>query len=193
MSSTNRSDCRSTHISDYSCTPVKDIELFLREVRKIEPSILEGVILDPCAGGLLGVDCMSYPAAIHQFVSHDTIIDTIDLREDSLASIKRNYLGHHCTDKYNLIITNPPFNNAMGIIEKALHDVKDGGFVVMLLRLNFFGSKARFDFWQENMPKYCFVHSKRMSFTKGNTDSVEYMHCVWQKGYKTEFTQLKVI
>ena len=44
------------------------------------------------------------------------------------------------------------------------------------------------------MPKYCFVHHRRISFTDDRkTDSIEYAHFVWQKGYNEQFTQLKVI
>jgi len=49
----------------------------------------------------------------------------------------------------------------------------------MLLRLNYFGGKKRKKFWDENMPKYVFVHNRRMSFAEdGKTDSIEYMHAV---------------
>ncbi|HBF3986180.1 TPA: hypothetical protein KOD80_004273 [Clostridioides difficile] len=44
------------------------------------------------------------------------------------------------------------------------------------------------------MPKYIFVHNRRMSFTDdGKTDSIEYAHFVWQKGYNPKFSQLKVL
>lgn len=64
----------------------------------------------------------------------------------------------------------------------------------MLLRLNYFGGKVRSKLWEEHMPKYCFVHNKRISFTDDRkTDSIEYCHMVWQKGYCPKFTQLQVI
>ncbi|MDR2572281.1 MAG: hypothetical protein LBD23_18560 [Oscillospiraceae bacterium] len=73
-------------------------------------------------------------------------------------------------------------------------DVNDGGWIVMLLRLNFFGSKQRKPFWDKFMPRYVFVHHKRIGFTKGGgTDSIEYAHFCWQKGNYPEFCELKVI
>ena len=53
MSSTNRSEARKEHISDYYITPQKQIELFLKEFEKDcdvfkNPNVK---ILDPCAGG----------------------------------------------------------------------------------------------------------------------------------------------
>jgi len=121
-------------------------------------------------------------------------IKTIDIRKDSRALIKKNYLKMEVKDDFDIIITNPPFKIARKIIEKALKDVKNGGFVIMLLRLNYFGSQKRFDLWQKQLPKYCFIHHQRMSFTdNGKTDSIEYCHLVWEKGLHPDFTKLKVI
>lgn len=190
MSSTNRSDARNAHISDYYVTPINKIVDFIDSFIFTGES-LSGKMLDPCAGGD-DSHLMSYPEALKKYGYVN--IDTIDIREDSLAEIKADYLNYDCKNKYNIIITNPPFVLAREIIEKALDDVKDNGFVIMLLRLNFFESKSRKNFWLKNMAKYAFVYSNRMSFTdKGGTDSVAYMHCVWQKGYNPEFCKLKVI
>ena len=52
MSSTNRSKSRDKHIADYYVTPIKDIELFLREFDKREKINWNQIrILDPSAGG----------------------------------------------------------------------------------------------------------------------------------------------
>lgn len=189
MSSTNRGYKR--HKSDYYVTPQEDIIKFLNEFEKEED--IKGNILDPCAGGD-GNHLMSYPNALERKGYNLEKITTIDIRQDSRAQIKGDYREIDCSSDFDLIITNPPFKIARDIIEKALNDVKEGGFVVMLLRLNYFGSQKRFDLWKEKLPKYCFVHHKRMSFTdNGKTDSIEYCHMVWQKGYNPEFTKLKVI
>jgi hypothetical protein len=190
VSSTKRSQKRYEHDQDYYVTPIDEIVKFLQEFQKHEPTVLQGKILDPCAGGDSTHE-MSYPKALQQVGAIH--IDTIDIRENSLAKVKGNFLELDAKG-YDLIITNPPFAVAQPIILKALEEVNLGGFVVMLLRLNYFGGKARFGFWKDNMPKYTFVHSRRMSFTDDKkTDSIEYMHVVWQKGLYPEFTQLKVV
>ena len=127
-----------------------------------------------------------------------TNIETLDLRNDSLANHKGiNYIETDLSaimQQPDCIITNPPFNVAMEIINKALSDVADGGYVIMLLRLNFFGSKTRKPFWTHNLPMCCYVHSERMKFTNtGGTDSIEYMHCVWKKGFNYNSTELRII
>lgn len=222
MSSTNRSNARKEHVSDYYVTPIPDIELFLREFNK---RIVLGwdkcKILDICAGGndeikdVNGIrelyHPMSYPTAIHN-VFGNCNVNTIDIREDSLAITKGDYLTMNIKDyKPEIIITNPPFAIATDIIEKAINDVVDGGYVIMLLRLNFFGSEERKPFFEKYMPEWCFVHRKRMSFVdkkdnigcvefnkegkpkKGSTDSIEYAHFVFRKGTKPDYTKLVVI
>lgn len=146
---------------------------------------------DPCAGGD-SENPMSYPSVIQEIVAGGRVV-SVDIRDDSLADIKENYLEKSFSG-FDVIITNPPFLHAQAIIEKALHEVNPGGYVIMLLRLNFFGSKARKKFFQENMPGRVYVHNRRMSFTKdGKTDSIEYMHAVWKKGEKALYSKLKVI
>ena len=193
MSSTNRSEARKEHISDYYVTPQKQIELFLKEFEK-DCDVFKNTnvkILDPCAGGDIQNE-MSYPSVIRRIYGYE--VDTIDIRKDSRAKVKCDYLSYSVSKDYDVIITNPPFSKAIEIISSALQDVKFGGYAIMLLRLNFFGSKSRFDFFKRIMPKFCYVHHERMSFTPdGKTDSIEYCHMVFQSGYKENVCFLRVI
>jgi hypothetical protein len=194
MSSTNRSSARDAHIADYYVTPIKSITDFIEHFQS-DYGVLGSLFLDPCAGGD-AQNKMSYPTALAQFGY--TNIETLDLRQDSLAIYPNtNYLEADLPSimaEPDCIITNPPFNIALEIINKALNDVKDGGYVVMLLRLNFFGSKGRKPFWTNNLPMCCYVHSERMRFLNtGGTDSIEYMHCVWKKGTNFNSTELRII
>ena len=201
MSSTNRTTARSSHPSDYYITPVKDIKLFLKNFNEVVKINWENeLILDPCTGGD-SINDMSYPLAIQNYIGKEAIeldIDTIDIRKDSKANKITNYLLLNVDNTYqrkpSVIITNPPFRISKEIIQKSLTDVKDNGWVIMLLRLNFFGSKQRKPFWDEFMPRYVFVHHKRICFTQnGSTDSIEYAHFCWQKGNYPQFAELKVI
>lgn len=210
MSSTNRGYER--HISDFYITPQEPIKNFLNTFLSIESLDERSLILDPSAGGNGKYD-MPYPAVLSNLGFKN--IATSDIRYDSNAGTHQDFLKSVHMLYLDLIITNPPFNLALDFIKKALDDVKSGGFVVMLLRLNFFGSQGRHKFFQENMPKYCFIHSKRISFfpedftfkffnkkkneweskfyAAGSTDSCEYAHFVWQKGYKENYCKTYVI
>ena len=143
---------------------------------------------------------MAYPNVIRKELGAEDI-HTMDIREDSIAEHKGSYItlrdefkkstgeqiqwAHErlpCpVENPDIIITNPPFSHATEIIKQALKDVDENGFVIMLLRLNFFGSQEREKFFKENMPESIYVHSRRMSFTPDNkTDSVEYAHFIWR-------------
>lgn len=200
MSSTNRGYER--HISDFYITPQEPIKQFMTKFLEIENFIKDILILDPCAGGNDKYD-MPYPSVLNKLGFH--YIKTNDERINSRAFYSDDYLKEFKLKGFDLIISNPPFNLALEFISKALEDVSSNGFIVFLLRLNFFGSEKRKEFFKENMPKYCFIHSKRISFfpedinidgkiyKKGSTDSIEYAHFVWQKGHKTEFTKTYLI
>lgn len=126
MSSTNRSNARQSHIADYYVTPIDKIVEFLNEFDKCDDIFRKDIkILDCCAGGS-DSHTMSYPEALKRFGVKGSV-DTIDIREDSLATTKGNYLDIDCKGKYDVIITNPPFNISMDIINKAIEDVSEGG------------------------------------------------------------------
>lgn len=193
MSSTNRANASERHISDYYVTPVEDVDKFLTKLSSVYPNVLSSCkdILDCSAGGDES-NAMTYPLVLKKFGKST---DTIDIREDSLADTIGDYLEYDCKGKYDLVISNPPFNLALEFIQKALDDVKDNGYVIMLLRLNFLeGMKRKEELWNKIMPKYIFVHSKRMSFTEsGKTDSVAYAHYVFQKGYRLDHSSIMIL
>lgn len=175
MSSTNRKNANERHISDYYVTPHKVIQDFLN-VYQIDNKNLK--ILDPCAGGDIN-NPMSYPYVLLKNGFNN--IQTIDIREDSLANKKIDFLEYSFQEKFDLIITNPPFNIALEIINKSFELLENNGHIIMLLRLNFLGSQSRIPFFKKHMPKEIYVHSKRISFINGQTDSIEYAHFVWNK------------
>lgn len=188
MSSTNRGYER--HKSDYYVTPVSEISKFLDEFTKVNKINLDKlIVLDPCTGGDK-LHPPSYPKALIGKGLDTSNILTIDIREDSHADKVIDYLEYDTPNIFNMIITNPPFNMAEDVIKKSLEDVKSGGYVVMLLRLNYFGSKKRNKWLLENTPNQCYIHAKRMSFTdNGKTDSIEYAHFVWVKGRYSDCTK----
>jgi len=198
MSSTNRGGQR--HASDYYVTPEQDIKMFLSEFLLIEkidrPDRLK--FLDPCAGGRIVdgeiVDEMSYAKVLTE--EFDPFLTTMDIREDSPAQQQRDFLNNPPIGQdFDIAISNPPFSHAPQFIKTALNCVKEGGFVIMLLRLNFFGSDARKVFFKEiGHAKHVFIHPDRISFTPDNkADSIEYAHFVWQKGVFCEFSQARIL
>ena len=193
MSSTNRSDARDSHIADYYITPQPPIRDFLRKFNIDENINVNNnyTILDPCAWWD-DSNFMSYPSALRD-IGFNNII-TNDIREDSPAQYHNDFITETHINKYDIIITNPPFNIAKDIIEKSLSLCKEWWYVIMLLRLNYIWSQARQEFWTNNPPYAIYAHNKRMSFTKDNkTDSIEYAHFVWKKWYKPNSAKFYIL
>ena len=182
MSSTNRNNTRNKH--DYYITPQDHIKLFWNKWLNNHKDFdrVNVQVLDPSAGGDEFHE-MSYPAVLQPTLQDTIYTMDIRIREDSRATYIGDYLTSNLSWHPDLIITNPPFNLAMEFIKKAINDITDDGYVIMLLRLNFLGSLKRFNFLKNNMPIEIYVHSKRMSFipNSSKTDSIEYAHFVWQK------------
>ncbi|WP_373544678.1 hypothetical protein [Chamaesiphon sp.] len=92
------------------------------------------------------------------------------------------------------VVTNPPFNNYLPILQHALVYAKVG--VAMLLRVTADEmlvsdkNKSRYDWWADNpeslaikMPRYCFAKSSKSG--KFSTDSAYCQWFVWRKdGYQ---------
>jgi hypothetical protein len=207
MSSTSRGYDR--HVSDYYVTPKHHVNLFLDAFAKeIGYDFKDKYILDPACGG----DDINDPTYTKLLLERGSRVTAIDIREDAKSTIVGNFLELEDIGRkhFDMVITNPPFALAMEFIQKGLEYVEDGGYVIMLLRLNFYGSKKRKPFFDEHMPKYTFMHHKRMSFLpqdvimtdkngkevihkKGSTDSIEYAHFVWQRGYTENNSKFFVI
>jgi hypothetical protein len=104
---------------------------------------------------------------------------TIDIRDTKHADIVADYIGIDCKelcDQYfSVVITNPPYNQAMAFVEESL---KRARFVIMLLRLNWLASKIRAPFLRVNTPDV-YVLPNRPSFDSKGTDSCDYGWFVW--------------
>lgn len=176
MSSTNRGSARSD-LDQYD-TPKHTIQSLL-DVHRIRYPVLE-----PCAGNL---------AISNMIERHPTEVVTNDVNIDSPSELHYDYLDRDGFRYYGFstIITNPPFNIAQEIIERAIGDVIIGGEVIMLLRLNFLGTIKRKRFWKYAPLKHIYVLSKRPRFHSSG-DSVEYAWFIFERGY-TGKTTIKVI
>lgn len=101
------------------------------------------------------------------------------LREFPHSTIRQVYNGDYLQTPpaatYSVAITNPPYSLALEFVQQAQ---RQASIVVMLLRLNWLGSKKRAEFLRGRMPNV-YVLPKRPSFSEGATDSCEYGWFVW--------------
>lgn len=191
MSSTLRGYDR--HKSDYYVTPDWIIDELFDSIPELFEEMDGRIALDPCAGGGIvnGTQAfgMPYPEALKR--QGWKTIHTMDVREDSLAEIKHDFLQWDTKIDYDLIITNPPFAIAEEITRKALSLADpESGKVIMLQRLNWLGSASRDDFFTQYPPSLIVMHAKRPSFGgTTSTDSIEYAHIIWDNSDKSGCTQ----
>ena len=125
---------------------------------------------------------------------------TMDLRDDApLVDLHGDYLAPSILDtpsaKFDLIISNPPFGLIKEFIDRSMELLAPGGKLVFLLRVNYFGTQKRSEWFHRMMPEYAYVHARRISFdpVTRKTDSIEYMHAVWSKDRYPKHTQLRII
>ncbi len=171
MSSTNRRlGVRSKH--DHYETPRYTLMSLLAHHQIKYP------VLEPCAG---------YGSIANILKSNGEVV-TNDIDSDMPCDYNFDYLNGAFSNEFETILTNPPFNVALEIIEKALCDVIDCGSVIMLLRLNFMGSQKRKSFWIFSPLKHVYVLSNRPCFVNRKSDSTEYAWFVFQRGYTGEAT-----
>ena len=170
MSSTNRGTVR--QVNDHYNTPTYTTRSLL-DVHDVKYPVLE-----PCAGNLAIADMLV-----------DGVVVTNDINPESPSKYNFDYLNYSFAQtNANTIITNPPFNIAQLIIERALEDVQEGGEVIMLLRLNFLGAQKRKTLWDTAPLKQVYVLSKRPCFINNKSDSIEYAWFVFERGYEGKAT-----
>lgn len=85
-------------------------------------------------------------------------------------------------EPYDCIIGNPPFNIAEELIRKAQPMLTAGGFMFLLLPLNFWATQSRAKgLFREIRPFHVAPYAKRLSFTgDGKTDAHEYALYGWR-------------
>lgn len=144
---------------------------------------LSGVkrIMEPaCGNGAISDVLRSYG-----FVAYSS-----DIQTD--YGVVRDFFEIPTTEKFDAVITNPPFNLSMQFIEKSLQHAP---IVAMLLKSQYWHAKTRLDFFQKNLPAYVFPLTWRPDFLGGEKGGKPTMECawtVWMPGtYVTQYVPLK--
>lgn len=163
MSSTNRGAKRAD--KDSYATPSWCTELIMDQLVIPEGSS----VLEPC----VGTDAI-WDVLERYFHAADMDWCEIQKGVDFLN-------GLHGNQRYDFLITNPPFSLAQEFIEKSL---QIANCVVMLLPLGFYGSESRHEWWSQHEPTAQFVLSKRPMFGKNKdgrwgSDSETYAWLLW--------------
>jgi hypothetical protein len=188
MSATNRNGTIRSH-NDFYPTPNWLTEAILPYLPIADDADRNVRILEPAAGNgaLLKVLLNRWPNAQYRTVDIEYMRD----RRLPLIPNVDHTLGDFLTVEpeanCDVIITNPPFRYALEFIERSFRWRRNAdSWVVMLLRLNFLGSRKRGKWLRAHLPAI-FVTPRRPPFSKNKkgqfgTDATEYAWFVWGKG-----------
>ncbi len=186
MSATNRGTKRNEY--DFYATPIDVVENFIKNYGG-----LSGKILEPSAGNGNIIKALNKQ-------NIDCEIHAVEIREEEKSNLNKlskkvficDFLQEYNNDeKYDVIIGNPPFSNAIDFTEKCLKMLKEDGKLIFLLRTSFLESKKRKEFWQKNPVSDLYVLSQRPSFTGKGTDATSYSWFIWDKS--TTKQSIKII
>ena len=143
---------------------------------RIEPALLREYLLK-CAGLDEGAEPPPLPDA------------TIDTKEALCAAGANtastdDFLDWNTDTRWSLIIGNPPYTlggGAAAHAEKAISLLAPGGVLVFVLKMHFFGTKARVGFWDKFPFTAAWPIIPRPDFTGDGRDTVEYCAIAWRK------------
>lgn len=174
--------------SDNYQTPLKLAQAICIDLAKVIP--VPKFIIEPSAG--LGRFVL---AARETWAQAD--ITAVELREECEEPLKTMGATRICMGLWetvdltqvpapDLIVGNPPYENAQEHLELALDRLAPGGYVAFLLRMAFLNSQARVRTLWDLQKGFRFLMplAQRPSFTgDGKSEHSEYAVYAFQKGY----------
>jgi len=156
--------------------------IYLDDLFKYEPYSNDGTYYEPCWG--INKYLFNKMKELGFNVSGSDILEGVDFLK--------------CNDKYDYIITNPPFNLNLEFIKKAFEVANKK--ISFLVPLNYLDTMKRFPiFHNKDFPcKSVLVYSRRISFIKGGglpekcITGMSFCWITWEKNYEAE-TMIKWI
>lgn len=173
--------------NDYYATDPKAVTMLLSKY-----DIFGQEILEPCVGGGMIAD------TINSFYTNKRNITALDIIDRGYPNtIVQDFLTWETNNKYDAIITNPPYSLAKEFIEKGLTLLNNNGQMAMFLKIQFLEGQKREELFNKYPPKYVYVFRNRMA-TWNNGQSLDpntgkkwattmcHAWFIWEKDSKTE-------
>ncbi len=175
--------------NDFYKTPIELCRSALKILPEGFPSFR---VLDPgCGDGVWG-------KAYREIKSlEDSMLIGVDIRDvGELPEYDKVHIGdfRNFYDPilgFNLVFGNPPYRFAEEFIDISLDVLREGGYLLFLLRLAFLESDKRYKKYYNSglNPKEVYVSTRRISFTENKkSDNTAYGIYLWQKGWKGDTT-----
>jgi hypothetical protein len=138
-------------------------------------------VLEPGAAWAVHLDyaCDNFPSIVHS-VALDLEDEPVDPQHEFVVA---DYLTWQPDQRYDLIVTNPPFSLAELFIRRAITQLAPGGICMFLVREGVVGGKNRTaKLWPHVNLRYVWQLDRRPSFVYGTTDSCEYAYILFDAG-----------
>jgi len=145
--------------------------------------------LEPCCGA-------GHLAKVVQEFYPDIEITAFDLVDRGYGEGGVDFLTYETDERFDFIITNPPYKYAQEFIERSLTLVRPKGTVAMFLKLQFLEGVGRASFFEKYPPKYIYVFSARQSpWMNGNpvnehgkkwATTICFAWYIWEQGFMGE-------
>ena len=152
----------------------------------------QGNFLEPCVGNgnISGVIKNGFPN------SSITGVDIVDRGYPN--TIVGDFLTYVTNERYDNIITNPPFSLAKEFLEKSMELLNKNGKIAMFLKIQFLEGMKRTEMFEKYPPRYIYVFTKRMATwnngeqfdSNGKRWATTMCHAwfIWEKDFKGEPT-----
>ena len=173
--------------NDYYATDPKAVTMLLDQY-----SMDADTFLEPCVGN------GNIANSIKKYYKNRCYITAIDIVDRGYPNtIVQDYLNWDTDQRFESIITNPPFALAQQFVEKSMQLLADNGKMAFFLKIQFLEGLKRKEFYEKYPPKYIYVFRSRIA-TWNNGSEVDpntgkrwastmcYAWYVWEKGSKTE-------
>jgi hypothetical protein len=119
---------------------------------------IDGLILEPCVG-------QGHIAnTIKEFYTNPKEIVALDIVDRGYPNtIVTDFLTWEPSQKFDSIITNPPYSLAKEFVEKGMTLLNDDGVMAMFLKIQFLEGSKRKEMFKRYPPKYIYVFRNRMA------------------------------
>lgn len=146
----------------------------------------------------LGINCDHISKVLREHYPNSQIISTDLVQRDDRFGCGIvggvDFLTENYPEKFNNVITNPPFSLAKEFAEKALE--VSTGKVILFAKIQFLEGRQRKDFFATHPPKAVYVFSKRVNPLRNGLEVDEngkpwsstmcFAWFVWEHGYTGE-------
>lgn len=138
--------------NDYYATPYESTNALLNNVK------FYGNFLEPCVGG------GHIAEVIKKYYPNEPVycMDLVDRGYPN--TLVKDFLTYDFLDqKFDNIITNPPYSLAQEFLEKSMNIINDNGKIAMFLKIQFLEGAKRLEMFKKYPPKYIYVFTKRQN------------------------------